>query len=304
MRVAITGSTGFIGSALLVALKRAGHQPVRVVRSRPKSGEIYWDPAAGAIEADGLEGVDAVVHLSGENLAGGRWTPERRRRIRESRVVSTSLLAETLAQLARPPRVLVCASAVGYYGHRGSELLTEASPPGTGFLADLCVAWETAAGPAASAGVRVVHTRSGVVVHPRSPPLSMMVPLFRLGLGARLGSGDQYLSWVALDDALAVIQDALAQDDLRGPINVTAPEPVTNAAFTATLGRVLNRPTVLAVPEFALHLALGDVARETMLSSARVAPQRLTERGFRFTWPELEPALRAMLNRARLRRGS
>lgn len=305
MRIAVTGSTGFIGTALVPALEGAGHEVVRVVRSRPasRSAEVYWDPAAGAIDADGLEGVDGAVHLSGENLASGLWTSERRRRIRDSRVASTALLSETLAQLGRPPAVLVCASAVGYYGDRGDEVLTETSPPGTGFLADVCVTWEAAAAPAANAGIRVVNARSGVVLHPRSAPLKQMLPLFRLGLGGRVGSGGQYVSWVALDDSLAAIRYALEHDDLRGPINVTAPEQVTNAQLTETLGRVLGRPTVFAVPAFALRLALRDLAEETMLASTRAVPRRLVEHGFQFSHPRLEPAMRATLQRPRLRRG-
>jgi hypothetical protein len=293
MRVAVTGASGLLGSALVPFLRDRGHAVVRLVR-RPARGadEVRWDPPAGAVDAAALQGVDAAVNLSGENLAEGRWTDARKARLRASRVGPTRVLAETLAKLSPRPKVLVSVSAIGYYGGRGDAWLTEAEPPGADFLARLTADWEKAAEPAAAAGVRVVHPRLGIVLSPAGGALGKMLLPFKAGLGGVLGPGTQYMSWVAIDDVLEAFRHVLEQDDLAGPLNVAAPEPVTNRTFTKTLGRVLGRPTVTRVPAFALRLAYGEMAEATILSSMRVRSDRLVSTGFRFQFPALEGALR------------
>jgi uncharacterized protein (TIGR01777 family) len=241
-----------------------------------------------------LEGLDAVVHLAGENVAG-RWTRAKKARIRDSRVRGTRLLAEALARSRRPPKVLACASAVAYYGDRGEEVLRESSPPGRGFLAEVCRAWESATAPAAERGIRVVNLRFGLVLSRAGGALGRMLPVFRVGLGGRLGDGRQYWSWVALDDCVAAIGHALASQGLAGGVNVVAPHPVTNAELTAALGGVLSRPAPLAVPAFAARLAFGEMAREVLLASARVEPARLLAGGFRFRFGRVRPALEHVL---------
>ncbi|MBI3328961.1 MAG: TIGR01777 family protein, partial [Nitrospinae bacterium] len=242
MNVVVTGSSGLIGSALVSFLVSGGHRVTRLVRSRARPGdaEVQWDPAAGTLETAGLEGLDAVVHLAGENIAAGRWTAERKARIRDSRVKGTQFLCDTLTRLAQPPKALVCASAIGYYADRGEEILREESPPGLGFLAEVCRAWEAAAAPAAQKGVRVVHLRIGVVLSPAGGALAKMLTPFKMGLGGRVGSGRQYMSWIALDDLVGVIHHALTTDTLQGPVNAVAPRPVTNLEFTTTVGGVLS----------------------------------------------------------------
>lgn len=296
VNIAVTGSTGLIGSALIDSLRSDGHEVHRIVRSRPdtKSGEIGWDPVAGEMDAASLAGIDAVVHLAGENV-GQRWTEEAKRKIRDSRVDGTHLLAETIASLATPPRVLVSASAVGVYGDRGDEPLTEDSPPGNDFLAEVAREWEAATEPAANAGVRVVHTRFGVVLSSGGGALERMLPPFRLGAGGKLGSGKQWMSWIALPDVVAAIRFAVDTETLSGPVNVTAPNPVRNTEFTDTLGKVLGRPTLFTVPAFALRLAFGEMADAALLTSQRVIPERLAEAGFGFQFPELKETLRAVL---------
>jgi hypothetical protein len=296
MKVLVTGSTGFIGSALVTALADAGHPITRLVRRPAVAGEVRWDPAAGSIDAGGLEGHDTVVHLAGENIAG-RWSAAKKQRIVSSRVGGTRLLAEALAKLSRRPRALICASAIGYYGNRGDEKLREDSPPGRGFLAESCIAWEAAAKPAADAGLRVAHLRIGVVLHPSGGALKQMLLPFKLGLGGVVGSGQQYMSWIALDDLVAIIQHALANEALRGPANAVAPNPVTNREFTQALGKVVSRPTILPMPAFGVRLLFGEMGDELLLSSARVEPARLAASGFRFAYPQLEGALRHLLGR-------
>lgn len=281
MKILVSGSRGFIGSALVSFLTPLGHQLTRLVRP--------YDSAA-------LDGVDAVVHLAGENVIG-RWTAEKKAQIRDSRVNGTRVLAESLARLARPPRALVCASAVGYYGDRGEERLQEDSPAGSGFLADVCREWETATRPAVQQGIRVVNLRIGMVLSPHGGALAKMFPAFRLGLGGRLGSGRQYLSWIALDDLLEVIAFALTAPNLRGPVNAVAPTPVTNREFTKTLGRILGRPTLCPVPAFAARLVFGEMAQELLLASARVMPAALLASGFAFRYPDLDGALRHLMGR-------
>jgi hypothetical protein len=269
------------------------------VRRAPRAkDEVRWDPEAGEIDAAALEGVDAVVNLSGENIAGGRWTDARKTLLRSSRVGPTGLLAKTLAGLQRKPTVLVSASAVGYYGDRADAWVTEKDAPADGFLGRLSAEWEKAAEPAASAGIRVVHPRVGVVLSPAGGALGKMLLPFKAGLGGVLGSGTQYMSWIAMDDLVGVIHHLLEGTDLEGPVNATAPEPVTNAVFTKTLGRVLRRPTVAPAPAFALRLAFGEMADATLLTGARVRPSLLLASGYRFRFPDLEGALRHVLGRA------
>jgi hypothetical protein len=299
MKVAITGASGLVGSALVPFLTTGGHEVVRLVRRAPKSkDEARWDPDAGEIDAAALEGVDAVLHLSGENIAGARWTEARKALLRSSRVGPTSLLARTLAGLTRKPKVLVSASAIGAYGDRGDAWVTEKDAPADDFLGRLSVEWEQAAAPAREAGIRVVHPRIGLVLTPAGGALGKMLRPFKAGLGGVLGPGTQYMSWIAIDDLLGVIHHVLDRDELSGPVNAVAPEPVTNAVFTRTLGRVLGRPTIAPAPAFALRLAFGEMADAALLSSTRVRPERLEATGYRFRFPRLEPALRHLLGRA------
>jgi hypothetical protein len=269
-----------------------------MVRRPARPGEISWDPGRGRLDPVDLEGVDQVVHLAGENV-GARWTPARKARIRDSRVQGTRLLSETIARLEPPPAVLVSASAVGIYGNRGSEPLSEASPTGdpSDFLVAVALEWEAAAEPASAAGVRVVHPRFSVVLSPEGGALKRMLPPFRLGLGGRIGLGARWMSWISIDDAVGVILHALSTDSLRGGVNATAPVPLTNRDFTRTLGRVLGRPTPFILPPAALRLALGEMADGTLLTSARVLPSRLLESGYRFRHPDLESALRHVLGK-------
>jgi uncharacterized protein len=303
VKVIITGATGLIGSELVRSLLADGHAVTRLVRGRPEGStargvsDVRWDPEAGTIDAGALEGHDAAVHLAGEPVGEGRWTDEKKRRIRESRVKGTGLIARTLAGLAQKPPVLVSASAVGYYGDRGAEVLTEESAPGSDFLSVVCREWEEAARPAAEAGVRVVHPRIGVVLDAKGGALPRMLTPFKLGVGGRVGDGRQYMSWITLADVVGVIRRALTEGRLRGPVNAVAPRPVTNEEFTKTLGRVLGRPTFFAVPQFAARLAFGEVADALLLASQRVEPARLREIEFGFTDPELEGALQSVLKR-------
>jgi len=284
---------------VVTVLSAAGHEVVRLVRRVPARGEkaVRWDPAKGEVDAAGLEGQDAVVHLAGENIASGRWNAARKAAIRESRVNGTRILCEALAGLARPPKTLVCASAIGYYGDRGAEVLTEGSPPGAGFLPEVCREWEAASGSAARKGIRVVLLRVGVVLSPKGGALSRMLPPFRAGLGGAIGDGRQYVSWVALDDVCGIVLRALTDERLRGPVNTVAPAAATNREFTATLAKVLSRPAIFTVPAFALRLLAGEMADALLLSSTRVIPKRLLDTGYAFRSPELEPTLRRLLGR-------
>jgi uncharacterized protein (TIGR01777 family) len=299
MRVAITGSSGLIGSALVPFLAKSGHEVVRLVRRQArKADEARWDPDRGEIDEGALERVDAVVNLSGANIAGGRWTGARKELLRSSRIGPTRLLAETIAARKTKPRVFLSSSAVGYYGSRGEEWVTEDDGPGSGFLSRLCVEWEKATAPAASAGIRVVHPRTGVVLSPAGGALGKMLLPFKAGLGGVVGPGTQYMSWIALDDLLGVLRHALEDPSVRGPLNAVASAPVTNAEFTKTLGRVLGRPTIAPLPALALRLAFGEMAEATLLSSTRARPARLEEAGYRFLFPALEGALRHVLGKA------
>lgn len=297
MRILVSGSSGLVGSALIPSLTSAGHDVVRLVRSKsasPSKELVSWDPAKNQIDAAGLSGIDACVHLAGESIASGRWNAERKAKIRDSRVSGTRLLTETLARVS-PPKVFACASAIGFYGDRGDEVLSESSPPGTGFLPDVCREWEAACQPLANAGSRVVNLRFGVVLSHRGGALKQMLLPFKMGAGGILGNGRQYMSCVALDDAVGIIEFALSNDAVRGPINVVCPQPVTNYEYTKSLGKVLGRPTIFPVPGFAARLAFGEMADALLLSSARVVPDRLVAAGYQFRHPTLEGSLRSAL---------
>ncbi|MGI8771052.1 MAG: TIGR01777 family oxidoreductase [Acidobacteriaceae bacterium] len=296
--VLLSGGTGLIGGALKPALESSGARVVRLTRGQPAGpDEIHWDPMQrlGLISGVSLQECTAAVHLSGANVAAHRWTESYKRTIVESRVQSTRMLVELLSALRQPPRVLVVASAVGIYGERGDEVLTESSAPGSGFLAEVCKAWEQASEPAEDSGIRLVRLRFGVVLTPHGGALKKMLPIFRAGFGGKLGDGRQWTSWVSLEDAVRAIVFALEEGTVSGALNVTAPEPVTNAEFTRTLGQVLHRPTVLGVPAFALRAAFGQMAQETVLASTRAIPVALETAGFRFHHERLQSALNAML---------
>lgn len=297
MDVLVSGSTGLIGSALVSALQEGGHRVRRLTRSGGSSEDVVrWDPSAGEIDASRIEGVDGVVHLAGENIVG-RWTDAKKARIRDSRVRGTRLLAETLARLPTPPGVMVSASATGYYGDRGNELLSEESAPGDSFLAGVGQEWEAAADPARDAGVRVVHPRFGIVLSTEGGALGTTLPIFKLGAGGKIGSGRQYWSWIAIDDVVGAILHVLTEDSLEGPVNVTVPDPPTNAEYTRVLGRVLGRPTVFPLPAPAARIMLGQLADELLLASQRIEPAKLKETGYSYRYPELEGALRHLLGR-------
>ncbi|MGE0682661.1 MAG: TIGR01777 family oxidoreductase [Candidatus Binatia bacterium] len=299
MRIAVSGASGLVGSVLATFLTTAGHQVVRLIRSAPRPGsdELQWDTERGVPDLTRLEGIDAVVHLAGANIANGRWTPERKRLILESRVKGTKALCEALANLASPPKTLVCASAIGYYGNRGADMLGEDSAPGTGFLAEVCKEWETATQPAEAKGIRVAYARIGVVLTPAGGALAKMLLPFRLGIGGVIGDGAQYMSWITLDDVVGALHHVLITEDMRGPVNIVAPTPVTNHEFTKTLGRVLKRPTVVPIPAFAVRLGFGEMADELLLASTRVEPRRLLATGYEFRYPTLEEALRQVLGK-------
>jgi hypothetical protein len=298
MHVLVSGTGGLIGRSLVPALRGSGHQVSRLVRSPvgASPGDIAWSPERGSLDAAALEGVDGVVHLAGEPILG-RWTAAKRARIRDSRVAGTALLARTIAGLARQPRVMVCASASGYYGDRGDELLTEESTPGTGFLADVCRDWEAAALPARAAGIRVVWVRTGLALSRSGGLLGTLLLPFRLGLGGPIGRGARYWSWIAIDDLVEVFRFALESHNLSGAVNAVAPHPLTNGEFARTLGRVLARPAVVPVPPAALRLVFGrEAANEAMLASVRLVPARLLGAGFRFRFPDIEGALRHVIH--------
>jgi len=298
MHVAVSGSSGLVGSSLTPSLADGGHRVTKLVRREaPAENEAQWDPDGKKTDVAALEGVDAIVHLAGAGIADKRWSEEVKQRIRDSRVPATRKLCEDLARIENKPGTLVCASAIGYYGDRGDEVLDESSPAGEGFLAEVAQQWEAATQPAAEAGIRVVNLRLGVVLSPDGGALAQMLTPFKLGGGGRVGSGKQYWSWVALDDVVGAIEHALATEALRGPVNVTSPQPVTNAEFTKTLGKVLGRPTIVPMPAFAARLALGEMADELLLASTRVHPKKLLETGYEFRYSELEAALRRLLGK-------
>ena len=291
MRIAISGASGFVGSAVAADLRGAGHDVVPLVRGD------NWQPDTGALDATALGAVDAVLHLAGENVAGGRWTDERKARIADSRGPVTERLSRALATLPQPPRVLVAASATGIYGDRGEAELDERSPGGDGFLADVARAWEAGTAPARAAGMRVVNLRIGMVLDPAGGALQRMLPPFRFGVGGRLGNGRQWVSWITRRDLVRAIRFALERDELRGPVLAVAPEPVRNAAFTQALARALRRPAFLPVPAFALRVLFGEMADALLLASQRCRPQELCQAGFRFEHPAIGPALQQLLAR-------
>lgn len=300
MNVLVSGSSGLLGGALISELHSRGHRAVRLVRSEGYSGDaVSWDPSAGIIDAEALQRFrcEAVVHLAGESIFGLRWTSSKKQRILESRIEGTRLLSKTLAGLPEPPRVMVSASASGYYGSRGSEVLTEDSSPGDLFLSRVCREWEAASQPASEAGIRVANTRFGLVLSPDGGALGTTLPIFKLGGGGKVGDGAQFWPWVALDDVTGAMVHALENDSVEGPVNVSAPNPLTNAEYTRILGRVLGRPTVLPLPAPAARAMLGQMADELLLASARMQPERLRQTGYEFRFTELEPALRHLLGR-------
>ena len=295
MKILIAGASGLVGSALIPALQADGDVVTRLVRSSPRPGEIEWHPNHDRIDGVRLEGFDAVINLAGENIAEGRWTEETKRRIRDSRVYGTHLLSEAMVNLPSPPKVFLCASATGFYGDRGDEMLDEESESGGGFLAGVCREWEKATEPATKAGVRVVNLRFGPILSDKGGMLAKMLTPVKLGLAGKIGSGKQFISWIAIDDVVGAIKLALKNDSLRGPLNVVAPNPVTNEAFTKTLGHVVSRPTVMAMPAFAARLAFGEMADEMLLVSQQVVPKKLEAAGYEFKYPNLEAAFRKYL---------
>jgi uncharacterized protein (TIGR01777 family) len=296
MDVVISGSHGLIGSALLPALTAAGHRPIRLVRAEPKGDEIRWNPSACTIDSASLEGVGAVIHLAGAGIGDKRWTPEYKSELLSSRKLGTETLAGSLSGLQRPPQVLLSGSAIGIYGNRGDQELTEDAPVGTGFLSDLCVQWEAATAPAEAAGIRVAHLRTGIVLSDKGGALKKQLLPFKLGLGGRSGPGTQWQSWISLVDEVRAIVHLLTAD-VSGPVNLTAPNPVTNAEFTKALGKALKRPTLLPIPMLPLRLALGaEMVQNLLLDGQKVLPARLTASGFVFEHPLLSEALAALLS--------
>jgi uncharacterized protein len=293
MKLLISGSHGLVGQALVKSLEADGHEIFRLVRHAPNSdSEIEWSPDRYSIALARLEGFDAVVHLAGESIASGRWNEEKKRKIRESRVKGTKLLSDALANLARQPKTLISASAIGYYGNRDDEVLTETSAPGDDFLASVCVEWENATAHAAEKGIRVVNTRFGIILDSKGGALAKMLTPFRMGVGGKIGSGKQWMSWIALDDVVGAIEHALASQTMKGPVNFVTPNPVRNAEFTKTLGRVLSRPTILPIPAFGARLVFGEMADALLLSSQRVEPEQLDTAAYQFRHAQLEGALR------------
>lgn len=293
-RILISGASGLIGSAVVPALESHGHEVTRLVRRPTGNGnDFQWDPVH-EVSPDLVSGFDNVIHLSGESVAG-RWTAEKKRQIRESRVVSTKNLSRALSRADRPPGTFICASAIGYYGDRGDEVLTEESPQGTGFLPEVCREWEAATGPAVRVGIRAVNLRFGIVLSRHGGALKQMLLPFRLGLGGKIGSGRQWYSWIHLDDVVGAVMHILSAVTVTGPVNMTASIPVTNAEFTRALASALKRPAIFAVPRFAAKLAFGEFAEEGLLASARVIPKRLSDSGFEFRYPELSAALVQLL---------
>jgi uncharacterized protein len=303
MRVLISGSTGLIGSELIDLLKRKGHQPVRLLRRRGQFDEpqVFWDIERRQLNPQDLQDIDAIVHLAGENIAAGRWTLEQKQKIIDSRIQGTRLIAETIAKMDQPPQTMISASAVGYYGNRDDEKLSEVSGPGQGFLATTCRQWEAAAQPAKDKGIRVVHTRFGIVLSPKGGALKAMYWPFKLGVAGNLGSGKQYMSWIALPDAAGALLHVLTHPEIRGVVNVTAPNPVTNAEFTKTMREVMIPPFLPMhywtppAPALAIRALLGEMGQELLLSSTRVYPVMLQETGYDFKYPDLKPALQSMV---------
>lgn len=297
MTIAISGASGLIGSVIANRLTSDGRGIIRLVRHPTDEPDAaHWDPTGGLVDLAKLDGIDALIHLAGENIASGRWTDERKRAIRDSRVNGTRTLFESLSRMDRPPMTILCASAVGFYGDRGDERLTEESESGKGFLAEVCRDWESAARDAAPTGSRLVHLRFGVVLSADDGMLPRLLPVFRAGMGGPVGGGDQYMSWVAIDDVVRIVERVLSDEQIVGAINVVAPQPVTNREFGKTLGHVIGRPAVVPTPAFAVRLAMGKMADELVLASTRAIPARLDRAGHEFAFPTLETALRHVLD--------
>ena len=296
MKILITGSHGLVGNALISELNKDKHEIVSLVRhASAGASEIEWHPNQGSIDSERVSGFDVVVHLAGESIASGRWTDEKKRKIRESRVNGTTLLSQALARSTKPPAVFISASAIGYYGNRGDELLDEKSAPGNDFLAEVCVAWERATGEAEARGVRTVHTRFGIILDQEGGALAKMLTPFRMGVGGRIGDGKQWMSWIALADVIQGLKFVIEHTSITGPVNFVAPNPVTNSEFTKSLGEAVSRPTLFPMPSFAARLAFGEMADALLLSSAKVEPKRLQESGYRFEFENLRPALATIL---------
>ncbi len=295
MKIAIAGASGLVGSALIPVLKSMGAQITRLVRSKPRAGEIEWHPNQAEMSAASLNGFDTIINLAGENIAGGRWTDDQKRKIRDSRISGTHLLSEAMAKLSPKPKVFICASATGIYGDRDDEVLDEQSESGGGFLAGVCREWEKATEPASKAGVRVVNLRLGPILAREGGMLAKLLTPFKMGMGGKVGSGRQYISWIAIDDVIQAIKLAIEDASIHGALNIVSPNPVTNEEFTKTLGHVLSRPTALAMPTFAARLAFGEMADEMLLASQKVLPKKLLNAGFVFKYPELEPTLKHLL---------
>jgi uncharacterized protein (TIGR01777 family) len=299
MKILVSGSSGFVGTALLESLRNDGHTVARLLRSNREvpPGDVSWDPVAGTLDLAAAEGADALVNLAGANIGEKRWTTARKAELRSSRVNATSSLVDAIAKLRNPPKVFVSASAIGYYGSRGNEPLTEANGPGNGFLADLSAKWEASASRAQSRGIRTVMPRFGIILAAHGGALPRMLLPFKLGLGGRLGSGRQWMSWVTLDEVTCIIRYLITRTDVQGPVNVVAPNPVQNSEFTRTLARVLHRPRIFPAPEFALRLVLGEMADGLLLASQRVLPAKLADAGYEFRDPELASALTQVLRK-------
>ncbi|MCP4253489.1 MAG: TIGR01777 family protein [Candidatus Scalindua sp.] len=296
MNVAITGSSGLIGSSLVSFLSKKSVNVRKILRENPKDDDISWKPEDGDWNSAFTGGVDGIVHLAGENIASGKWTRKKKEKIRNSRIEGTKRLCEHILKLPIRPSVLICASAIGYYGNRGVEFLNEGSSMGSGFLPDVCLGWEEAAESVSKAGIRVVNVRFGIVLSKDGGALAKMMTPFKVGMGGKIGSGTQYMSWIAMDDVTGAIYHTLTTDSLKGPVNVTAPNPVTNKEFTNTLGEVLKRPAVVPMPAFAAKLAFGEMAKDLLLASTKVAPKKLSDSGYEFQYTELEDALKHILD--------
>ncbi len=296
MIVAVTGTSGLIGSSLVSFLSKKDITVSKIFHENPTDNEISWRPEYGGWDSAFTDGIDGIVHLAGENIATGKWTKEKKEKIRSSRIEGTKRLCEHVLKLPTPPSVFVCASAVGFYGDRDAEILNEDSSRGSGFLSDVCIDWEEATKEVSMAGIRVVNLRFGMVLSNAGGALAKMLTPFKMGMGGKISSGKQYMSWVAIDDVTGAIYHALITDSLKGPVNVTSPNPITNREFTKTLGRVLKRPTIMPMPAIGARLAFGEMANELLLASTRVEPKKLLDVGYHFQYPELEDALKHILN--------
>ena len=299
MTVIITGASGVIGSTLVPFLTTGGHRVIRLVRnlSEPSQDELFWDPLSGILNTDNIKNIDAVIHLAGENIGSGRWTPEKKKKIIESRVKGTELLTKKLSSLEKPPKVIISASAIGFYGDRGDQILNENDESGSDFISSVCSMWEKAAHPALERNIRTVFLRIGIVLTPLGGALRRLLLPFKLCAGGKIGNGTQYMSWIDMEDVLGSIYHILTNESIDGPVNIVAPNPVTNTEFTKTLGKVMARPTPLTIPSTAVKLAFGEMGKEILLSSTRVMPEKLLKTGYRFNTPHLDTAIRQMLGR-------